>query len=142
MENLNQSNQSKQSSTDSNFNALKMSNLCDNIIRTLIFVKNNKEMYDTDKVGMLRLVKFDNPKFYDDYPRICRTLVHEDDISPLLGMIQTFSKVQEGQLSLEKANNMITNALNAKYVDPILNSDKLVKEREDKKKIIELDSNN
>ena len=142
MEKLNQSNQSKQSSTDSNFNALKMSNLCDNIIRTLIFVKNNKEMYDTDKVGMLRLVKFDNPKFYDDYPRICRTLVHEDDISPLLGMIQTFSKVQEGQLSLEKANNMITNALNAKYVDPILNSDKLVKEREDKKKIIELDSNN
>jgi hypothetical protein len=134
MENSNQSN--------TKFNAEKMSDLCDNIIRTLVFIKNNKEMYNNDKVGMLRLVKFDNPKFYDDYPRICRTLVFEDDITPLLGMIKTFAQVQEGKISFEKASNMITNALNEKYVDPILNSDKLVKERESKQKIIELDSNN
>lgn len=131
-------NQSKQSNSETKFNTQKMSDLCDNIIRTLIFIKNNKEMYDNDKTSMLRLVKFDNPKFYDDYPRICRTLVYEDDITPLLGMIQTFAQVQEGKMSFEKASNMITDALNAKYVDPVLNSDKLVKEREDKKKIIEL----
>lgn len=137
MENLNQQ---KKTNSDTKFNAEKMSDLCDNIIRTLIFIKNNKEMYNSDKVGMLRLVKFDNPKFYDDYPRICRTLVYEDDITPLLGMIQTFAQVQEGKMSFEKASNMITNALNEKYVDPVLNSDKLVKEREDKKKIIELNN--
>jgi hypothetical protein len=127
-------------STESKFNTEKMSALCDNIIRALALITKNKEMYQNDKVSMLRVVKFDNPAFYDAYPRICRTLVYEDDISLLLGMIQTFAQVQEGKMSYEKANNLITGALNAKYVDPVLNSDKLVKEREEKK-IIELDNN-
>jgi hypothetical protein len=47
--------------------------------------------------------------------------------------MNTFAKVQNGELSLEKANDSISGALNAKYVDPILNSEKLTKERDEKK---------
>ena len=115
-------------------NEQKMSYICDEIINILKFMKIHKETYKENKDEMLRMIKSEMPNFYNSYPRICRTLVFEDDISPLLGMIQTFSKVQQGSMSWEKANNVITTALNAKYVDPILNSEKLVKEREEKQK--------
>jgi hypothetical protein len=126
---MNQSTESEQK-----LNTQKMSYLCDQIMRALELIKNNKETYKTNPDEMLRLVKLDNPNFYNLYPRICRSLVFEDDISPLLGMIQTFGKVQEGQMSWNKANDVIQNALNAKYIDPVLNSEKLVKEREEKQK--------
>lgn len=132
------SNTSQSTSTNDKINTEKMSNLCDDILKTLEFLSNNKNLYQTNKNEMLKLVRQNNPVFYDKYPRICRILVFEDDISPLLGMIQTFAQVQEGNMSFEKANNLITGAINAKYIDPVLNSDKLVKEREEKQKIINL----
>ena len=131
-------NDSNTKQTEDKFNTEKMSKLCDDIINALGLITKNKEIFKNNKNEMLRLVKFNNPAFYDKYPRICRTLVFENDISPLIGMIKTFSQVQEGQLGFEKANNLITSAINAKYIDPILNSDKLVKERNDKQKIIDI----
>jgi hypothetical protein len=110
-----------------------MNYIADNILRALNLCKENKTVWQSDKYAMIRLIQADNPKFYDLYPRICRIICFEDDISPLLGMMNTFAKVQNGELSLEKANDAISGALNAKYVDPILNSDKLVKERDEKK---------
>lgn len=131
-------NSNTSSQSDSKFNTEKMSRLCDDIIRALALITKHKDTYKDNKNDMLRIVKFDNPVFYDKYPRICRTLVFEDDISPLLGMIQTFSQVQEGKISFDKANNLITGAINAKYMDPVLNSEKLVKEREEKQKTIDI----
>jgi hypothetical protein len=116
------------------FNEQNMILITDNIIRALNVCKENKTVWKSDKYAMLRLIQADNPSFYELYPRICRIICFEDDITPLLGMINTFAQVQNGKLSLDKANDAISGALNAKYVDPILNSDKLVKEREDKKK--------
>lgn len=134
----NSANTNSNTKTEDKFNTEKMSKLCDDIINALGLITKNKEIFKTNKNEMLRLVKFNNPAFYDKYPRICRTLVFEDDISPLIGMIKTFSQVQEGKIGFEKANNLITNAINAKYIDPVLNSDKLVKERNDKQKIIDI----
>ncbi len=115
-------------------NEQKMSYICDEIINALKLMRQNKNIYKENKDEMLKIIQTEMPTFYTVYPRICRTLVFEDDINPLLGMIQTFGKVQNKEMTWEKANNMITTALNAKYVDPILNSDKLVKERENKQK--------
>lgn len=129
---------SQESKTTESFNVEKMSKLCDYIIRALELIKKNKTIYDTDKTEMLKIVKFDNLEFYDKYPRVCKTIVYEDDITPLIGMIQTFGQVQEGKISFEKANNIIGSAINAKYINPVINSEKLVKEREEKQKIIEL----
>ena len=114
------------------FNTQSMCDIADNIIKVLSVGKENKETWKTDKYAMLRLIQADNPKFYELYPRICRIIVFEDDITPLFGMMNTFSKVQNGDLSLDKANSTISDAINAKYIDPILNSDKLTKEREEK----------
>ncbi len=115
------------------FNTQNMNYIADNILRALNLCKENKTVWQSDKYAMIRLIQADNPKFYELYPRICRIICFEDDITPLLGMMNTFAKVQNGELSLEKANDAISGALNAKYVDPILNSDKLVKERDEKK---------
>ena len=123
-----------QVNTQEKLNEQKMSYICDEIINILKYLKQNKEIYKSNKEEMIRMIKNEMPGFYTLYPRICRTLVFEDDISPLLGMIQMFGKVQNKEMSWEKANDTITTALNAKYVDPILNSEKLVKEREDKQK--------
>lgn len=134
--------QSSQPEGQEKLNEQKMSYICDEIINVLKFMRQNKDIYNENKDEMLRMIKSEMPNFYTVYPRICRTLVFEDDISPLLGMIQTFGKVQNKELSWEKANDMITTALNAKYVDPILNSDKLVKEREEKQKSNVIDITN
>jgi len=129
-------------SSESKFNTQKMSEISDNIIRTLLLCKENKEIYKNDKTAMLKTIKLNNPIFYEKYPRICRILVYEDDISPLLGMIQTFAKVQEGSLSFNKANDIIQGAINSKYVDPVINSDKLVRERQEKQeKTIDISKN-
>ena len=124
----------------SEYNNQKMTLIADDIIRALKICLKNKETWKSDKQTMLQLIKMDNPLFYEQYPRICRIVVNEDDITPLLGMISTFAQVQVGNMSLTKANDMISGALNAKYVDPILNSDKLVKERDEK--IIEINDCN
>jgi dihydroxyacid dehydratase/phosphogluconate dehydratase len=56
---------------------------------------------------------------------------------PSEAMIKTFAKVQQGQLSLDAANDLVTTTLNEKYVDGVLQSDKLVKEREEKIKAMQ-----
>ncbi len=114
------------------FNTQSMCDIADNIIRALNVCKENKELWKNDKYGVLRLIQADNPKFYELYPRICRIIVFEDDITPLLGMLNTFSKVQNGDMSLDNANTVISESLNSKYIDPVINSEKLVKEREEK----------
>ena len=119
----------------SEFNSQKMSYIADKIIEILKYCLANKHVWQTDKDQMLKQISLYDAEFYDKYSRVCRTIVFEEDISPLIGMISTFAKVQNGKLSLTKANDMISGALNSKYVDPILNSEKLVKERDEKKKI-------
>ncbi len=114
------------------FDTQSMCDIADNIIRALNVCKENKELWKNDKYGVLRLIQADNPKFYELYPRICRIIVFEDDITPLLGMLNTFSKVQNGDMSLDNANTVISESLNSKYIDPVINSEKLVKEREEK----------
>lgn len=116
------------------FNRESMSTMSDKIIKVLYLCLDNKELWKNDKYAMVRKIKEQYEDFYDLYPRICRILVFSDDITPLLGMINTFNKVQAGQMTFEEANNSITGAINAKYIDGVLNSDPLVKEREEKKK--------
>lgn len=118
----------------SKLNEQKMTYICDQIINILKFMRQNKEIYKENKDEMLRMIKTEMQSFYTLYPRICHSLVFQDDISPLLGMIKTFGDVQNKKMSWEKANDTITSAINAKYVDPILNSEKLVREREEKQK--------
>jgi len=116
------------------FNQESMGIISEKIIMVLHLCLENKELWKTDKYGMLRKIKDKYEDFYELYPRLCRILIFADDITPLLGMIKTFSKVQVGEMSFQDANDAITNAVNAKYVDTVLNSDKLVEEREKKQK--------
>lgn len=80
----------------------------------------------------MQIIESTNKYFYDNYQRICRIIVQGHDIRPLLSMLEKFGKVQTGQLSFQQANDTIVDELNSKYVDGVLNSDKLVKEREAK----------
>lgn len=120
------------------FNKHKMEDIADDVIKVLKTCLANKDVWKTDKQGIIKIIKNNNSEFYEKYPRICRTLAYEDDITPLLGMILQFAKVQNGELSLNKANDMISGALNEKYVDPVLNSDKLVQERDEKDKLTKI----
>ncbi len=109
-----------------------MCNMADEIIKVLATCNKNKETWQKEKYAMIRIIQAEHPKFYETYTRVCRILVLEENIDPLLAMMKTFAGVQNGELSLDKANEVITKGLNAKYVDPVLNSDELVKERERK----------
>jgi hypothetical protein len=115
-------------------NRENMNTICDHIIRALQICTVNKELWKSDKYELLRIVKTDNEDFYEKYPRLCRNVVFTDDINPLIGMIKTFAKVQNGELSFNEANKSINDALNAKYVDNVINSDKLKEERKTKMK--------
>ena len=116
--------------------------ISDHIINVMGLCLKYKNVYETDKKQMMQIVEASNKYFYDNYQRICRIIVQGHDIRPLLSMLEKFGKVQVGQLSFQEANDNIVNELNEKYVDGILNSEKLVKEREEKinkDKIVELD---
>ena len=109
-----------------------VSELTDLILEGMKTCYANKDAWKTDKAKMMRIMEEKVPRLYNDFPRICTTIVQGHDIKPLLGMIQTFSKVQAGEMTLDNANELVTGHLNEKYVNGILYSDKLVKEREDK----------
>ena len=53
-----------------------------------------------------------------------------DNIEPLISMLKTFYKVQNNEMDYEKANKFVGDAINGTYVEPILNSETLKKERE------------
>ena len=116
------------------YNNEKMTSICDEIIKILEFCNENADLWKNNKETMKQKIREQFPVFYEVYPMMCRNLVNTDDITPLLGMIQTFNKVQNGQMSFEEANNSITGAVNAKYIDGVLNSEALVKERNEKMK--------
>ena len=118
----------------SEFNNQKMTEISDSVIRALQVCLKNKELWKTDKIAMIRMIELDNVVFYEKYPRICRMLVYAEDITPLLSMIKTFGMVQSGKLDFNKANDAISTALNTQYIDGVLNSEPLVKEREIKMK--------
>ena len=109
-----------------------VSELTDLILEGMKTCYANKDAWKTDKAKMMRIMEEKVPRLYNDFPRICTTIVQGHDIKPLLGMIQTFSKVQAGEMTLDNANELVTGHLNEKYVNGILYSDKLVKEREEK----------
>lgn len=116
----------------SSFNNQNMCEMADEIIKILATCNKNKETWQKDKYAMIRIIQAEHPKFYEVYTRVCRILVLEENIEPLMAMMKTFANVQNGEISLDKANEVITKGLNSKYVDPVLNSDELVRERERK----------
>jgi hypothetical protein len=116
------------------FNQQNMSEISDKIINILHLCLNNKDVWNDDKYAMLRKIKEFDESFYELYPIICRRLVFEEDITPLIGMIQTFSQVQMGKITFEQSQTNIENIMNGKYINPVLNSDALVKERNEKMK--------
>ena len=117
------------------FNETEMTVMADEILNILKFCLSKKDIWKNEKQKMIGLIKDYNEKFYEKYPRICRIIVNSEDITPLLTMIRTFGEVQQGKLSLSSANEMMSSQINSKYIDPVLQSDKLVKERESKKTV-------
>ena len=83
------------------FNQESMGVISEKIILILHLCLENKELWKTDKYAMLRKIKDKYEDFYELYPRICRILIFADDITPLLGMIKTCSKVQIGEMSFQ-----------------------------------------
>ena len=92
----------------------------------------NKNTWNDDKEKMMDLMEQRNPLFFNKYYRICKTLVEYEDISPLISMLKNFYKVQSNKTKFKDANNEFNNSINAEYVDPILQSEKLVNERQQK----------
>jgi hypothetical protein len=120
------------------FNEQQITEIADQIIDILKLCLQNKSTWKNDKQGMVKIIKDNFNTFYEKYPRICRIITSADDISPLITMLRTFSQVQAGKLSFKAANDMMSSQINSQYVDPVLNSDKLKKEREEKQKVVEL----
>jgi len=116
----------------SEFNLESVDLILTKVVNIQSFCLEHKEIFQNDKRKMLELVENAFPHFYDQYPRICRMILSGENLDPLFQMIQLFGKVQTGNISFEKANDIIVNGLNARYVNPILDSEQLVKEREEK----------
>lgn len=114
-------------------NTQPVNDICDNIIRAFKVCLANKQVWKDDKREMLKKIQFDNPTFYELYPRISRIIAYESEsIEPLIGMLKIFGKVQADEMSLDAANNLIGDSLNDIYVNPILKSEALTKERNEK----------
>lgn len=119
----------KPQENDGKLNEQKMAYICDELIDILKFMRQNKEIYKNNRDEMARMIKLEKPNFYQLYPRVCRSIIYEDDIQELIKMIHMFGNVQEKNMDWEKANKIICEDLNDKYVNPILNSEKLTNER-------------
>lgn len=118
-------------------NSQDISMIADNIISIIQLCIHNKEKWMNDKPEMLKIIEKQNNFFYTCYNRMCHDVVEMDNLEPMVAMLKTFYKVQTGEISFEKANKIINDAINGTFVEPVLNSDKLKSEREEKLKIEE-----
>jgi hypothetical protein len=108
--------------------------IADNIIDIVNFCLVNKTVWKENKPKLLDMLEGHNPHFYNSHNRVCHNIVEMDNIEPLIEMLKTIYKVQSGILEKTKADKIIADAINGTFCDPILNSDKLRKEREEKLK--------
>ena len=116
------------------YNKEDISGIMENIVDMYRLCGANKEIWKNDKEKMGDLMEKRNPLFYNKYHRICKTLIEYEDIRPLIAMLKSFYQVQTNKLSFSEANKNFNDANNAVFVEPVLNSEKLVKEREEKMK--------
>jgi hypothetical protein len=104
--------------------------IVDNIIDVMKCCLAHKNVWNNDKPEMIKIIEKHNKYFHDNYYRITKTLVDYDNIDPMISMLRQFHKVQTEKMDFEDANKIIQDATNETYVEPLLNSDKLKKERE------------
>ena len=114
----------------SSYNKESVLTIADNIIDVIDFCLSNKSLLKNDKTEFLKRLEGHNYCFYNKYNRICRNVVEMDNIEPLISMLKTFYKVQNNELDYEKANKFVGDAINGTYVEPLLNSEPLKKQRE------------
>ena len=114
----------------SEYNKESVDNIVDNIIDVINCCLEHKDIWNTDKKEMINIVEKHNKYFHDNYYRIVKTLIDYDSIEPLISMLRNFHQVQSKKMDFETASKIITDATNDVYVTPILESDKLKKERE------------
>ena len=114
----------------SNYNKENIDKITDHILNIMKCCLAHKDIWNNDKEEMMRIVESHDKYFYDHYYRITKTLVEYDNIDPMIAMLRQFHRVQTEEIDFETAGKIITDATNETYVDPILNSDKLKKERE------------
>ena len=113
-------------------NSENVLSIADSINRVLLTCNEHPQLWKEDKYKLLEIVQNEHPIFYETYPRVCRGILFNEDIFPLLEMLEQFGKVQSGEKTLEEANNLISKNINDKYITPVLNSEKLVSERDSK----------
>ena len=118
----------------SRFNTESVEIILDQILKLQNFCLEHPDLYKNDKLKLRNLVDEKFPDFYKKYPQICYTVMSGKNLDPLFDMLNLFGNVQKNNISFDKANELIVNGLNEKYVNPILESDKLKKEREEKQK--------
>ena len=114
----------------SEYNKESVDIIADNILDVIKCCLEHKNIWNTDKKEMINIVEKHNKYFHDNYYRIVKTLIDYDNVDPLLEMLKNFHKVQTKKMDFETAGKIITDATNDVYVTPILESDKLKKERE------------
>ena len=114
----------------SEFNKESVDIIVDNILDVIKCCLAHKDIWNNDKAQMIKIVEKHNKYFHDKYYRITKTLIDYDNIDPMISMLRQFHKVQTDKIDFETAGKIITDATNETYIDPILNSDKLKKERE------------
>ena len=114
----------------SEFNKESVDIIVDNILDIIKCCLAHKDIWNNDKAQMIKIVEKHNKYFHDKYYRITKTLIDYDNIDPMISMLRQFHKVQTDKIDFETAGKIITEATNETYIDPILNSDKLKKERE------------
>ena len=102
-----------------------------NMIDIFKFCIVNKPLCKTEDELMDRIKRY-NCKFYTFYHSVCVDIVKTDDITPLLIMLNTLHKVEQKDCTLDTASTEIQNLLNKVYMNPVLNSNKLVSERQTK----------
>lgn len=116
------------------YNTQDVGMIADNVMSIIKLCIQNKETWANNKPEMLKIIEKHNNFFYTCYNRLCHDVVEMDNLEPMVAMLKTFHKVQLGEISIEKANKIINDAINGTFIEPVLNSDKLKSEREEKLK--------
>jgi uncharacterized membrane protein YjjP (DUF1212 family) len=111
----------------SNFSTEGVLKITDNVKQCMRFCALNKELWQTNKIGIIREMGKEFPEFYEKFPRIVHNIGNCDDIGKLTTMLRMLHEVEHGKMTIDEAHVKFNEVNNYAYGKTIMED---IKERE------------
>lgn len=104
----------------SNYETEGVLKITDNVVRCMRFCVLNKELWNTNKIAMIRAMGTEFPEFYEKFPRIVHAIGNCDNVLHLTNMLKILHEVEHKRLTMDEAHIKFNDLNNHAYGQKVM----------------------